>query len=317
MNRRPWLSIIIPVCNRFDLLGRTLDSVLSQRAGNVEVIISDDGSKDSIEQFVEQYSGHGMKPRLVLSRSNNGVSAARNKGAKAARGKWLYFLDSDDELVPGALEKIQAATGCRDAKLIYFHAQSICGNGEVRFFDSQVLPDPLDRSELLTSEYRPFTQSQIAVHAASFNDIGRFDEQLSTGEDFEVWLRMIMHDFKIVHVADVLVRKHDGHGKSLSSDYQKLYDNRRRVWAKHRAALKRILRPNQYRRWEFAQLHSLYWLLCVEWHVASRLPGRGATAYLCYRWAMLAINPPDGRRKDVVRRLGSTVKHLVFGSSST
>jgi len=314
MNREPWLTIIVPVYNRFELLPRTLDSVFAQGAKNVEVIISDDGSTENIKPIVGQYSTPGNILRLVRSQSNKGVSAARNNGAKAARGKWLYFLDSDDELVPGSLQKIEAATRGLDVNLVYFYALSLSENGESQFFNSQILPDPLDKAEVLTTESRPFTQSQLVLRADSFHEVGKFDEQLPVVEDLELWLRMIIHDFKVVQIKNVLVKKHDGHGKSLSSNYRQIYQNLRRVWAMHGATLKRLLDSEHYRRWKFAQFELLYWMLCVNREMASRLPGIGSTVYLCFKWAILVIDPPYGRRKDAARHLIETMKTLTNGS---
>ncbi len=98
-------SIVIPVYNRAALVRRAVMSCLTQRHPSVEVIVVDDGSTDDTVARVAEI----VDPRIRLIRqpSNCGVSPARNRGADHARGEWVVCLDSDDELVPGALELME------------------------------------------------------------------------------------------------------------------------------------------------------------------------------------------------------------------
>lgn len=97
----PFFSIIIPMYNREKFIARALNSCLNQDFRDFEIIVVDDGSVDGSVAMVQGYAD----PRITLLRQavNCGVGPARNKGADAARGEWLIFLDSDDELLPDAL----------------------------------------------------------------------------------------------------------------------------------------------------------------------------------------------------------------------
>ncbi|PWH20699.1 MAG: hypothetical protein DDG58_01455 [Ardenticatenia bacterium] len=99
-------SILIPVFNREALLGRAIESCLRQDAEGFEVIIVDDASTDGSRHVVKRYSD--SRVRLVCHNTNRGVCPARNTGVSVARGEWIVFLDSDDELLPGALARIKA-----------------------------------------------------------------------------------------------------------------------------------------------------------------------------------------------------------------
>ena len=101
----PFLSVIIPVYNRAELVVRAIRSVLVDPAGDVEVIVVDDASTDSTVNRVAEISDARL--RLVSLPTNAGCCAARNAGARAARGEWLVFLDSDDELAPHSLDMIR------------------------------------------------------------------------------------------------------------------------------------------------------------------------------------------------------------------
>ena len=93
------VSVIIPTYNRAHCIDRAIRSVLAQTHTDWELIIVDDGSTDHTREVL---AGFGEKIRVILQ-SNAGPSAARNAGARAARGKFLAFLDSDDEWLPEKL----------------------------------------------------------------------------------------------------------------------------------------------------------------------------------------------------------------------
>ena len=89
------LSVINPVYNTGNSLGKCLDSVLSSSYNDFEVILVNDGSTDQSLSICEVYSQRDSRIRL-LSQENQGVSAARNHGIAVSRGEWLVFVDSDD-----------------------------------------------------------------------------------------------------------------------------------------------------------------------------------------------------------------------------
>jgi glycosyltransferase involved in cell wall biosynthesis len=96
------LSVIIPVYNSDSTLERCVNSVLSQNMDNLEIILVDDGSKDRCAKLCDSLAirHSGIK---VIHRINGGLSAARNTGIEASTGKWLSFIDSDDEITPDTL----------------------------------------------------------------------------------------------------------------------------------------------------------------------------------------------------------------------
>jgi glycosyltransferase involved in cell wall biosynthesis len=102
---RPVLSVVIPVYNREREVRRAIESCLAQQGADFEVIVVDDGSRDATAAAVARYAPHGV--RLIRHPANLGSSPARANGIRAAAGDWIVRLDSDDELVPGALAAIQ------------------------------------------------------------------------------------------------------------------------------------------------------------------------------------------------------------------
>ena len=96
-------SIIIPVFNSGPFLSECLDSILSQTFANWECICVDDGSTDESGSILDGYAAHDSRFRVVHQR-NGGESSARNAALSMVAGTWFTFVDSDDAIVPDALE---------------------------------------------------------------------------------------------------------------------------------------------------------------------------------------------------------------------
>ena len=102
--KRPLVSVIIPVFNRAKTLAAALGSVAEQTFPDWEAVVVDDGSSDE-SAAVALRIGHPGKVRVVRHKRNQGPSAARNSGILAARGRYVSFLDSDDSWHPEKLSR--------------------------------------------------------------------------------------------------------------------------------------------------------------------------------------------------------------------
>jgi glycosyltransferase involved in cell wall biosynthesis len=142
MTERPFFSIIMPVYNRAAVVGRAITSCLTQSFPSFEIVVVDDGSSDDSVAVVHSYDDPRL--RLLVHEQNRGVSPARNTAMADARGEWFVFLDSDDELLPGALETI--------------HRRAIAANetiGALRFMcvdGDGTSPEPAHCGEILDYE---------------------------------------------------------------------------------------------------------------------------------------------------------------------
>lgn len=99
----PKISIIVPVYNAERKIVRCIESILAQTYINFELLLINDGSKDSSEHICKEYA---LKDKriLVFSKNNGGVSSARNVGIKKSSGEWITFCDSDDYVNPNYLQ---------------------------------------------------------------------------------------------------------------------------------------------------------------------------------------------------------------------
>lgn len=104
LTENPLVSIITPTYNRANTIERAINSVLNQTYKNIELIIIDDGSTDNTIDIIRKYNSPII--RLYLHEKNKGVTAAKNSGLNQIKGEWFTILDSDDEIVPEAIEKM-------------------------------------------------------------------------------------------------------------------------------------------------------------------------------------------------------------------
>ncbi len=117
------ISVIIPVYNVEEYLKECVDSVLSQTYENYEIILINDGSTDSSGKICDEYAEKNDKISVV-HKENGGLSDARNKGLSLANGKYVYFLDSDDYIIPEAFAELVLIIEKENSDFVFFDAKS-------------------------------------------------------------------------------------------------------------------------------------------------------------------------------------------------
>lgn len=143
--RVPKASVIMPVHNRAPTLEHSLRSVLAQTLDDFELICVDDGSTDTSADLLRAAAQRDSRI-ILLSQSQGGAGAARNRGLERASGDYLSFFDADDLVEPHLLERV---TGHLDAT-----GADLCLYGGTRFVDGEQ-PDPSGRVEFLRADYAP------------------------------------------------------------------------------------------------------------------------------------------------------------------
>lgn len=113
------ISVVIPVYNVEKYLAECVDSVLGQTYTDYEIILVDDGATDSSGRICDEYAQKDARI-CVIHQPNGGLSAARNTGLAAARGEYVYFLDSDDYIDPQALADLIATAQQEQADVVFF-----------------------------------------------------------------------------------------------------------------------------------------------------------------------------------------------------
>lgn len=221
------ISIVIPVYNVEGYLRSCVDSVLSQSYRNFELILVNDGSKDASPAICDEY-GQADSRVVVIHKENEGPSKTRNRGIDEAKGDYLMFVDSDDILAEGALEKMVNAMEQTNADL--------CICGYERFRDGWSLPSSLtteplqvfkDRKELAAVYNQPKTNMfGVSIWAKLYrldiinsNSI-RFDSEISYEEDCIFNLDYFRHVTTTAVLPDIFYRWRQME-VSLSKGYRK------------------------------------------------------------------------------------------------
>lgn len=114
------ITIIIPVYNVEDYVGRCIESVLQQDYEKLEILLVDDGSKDRSGEICDEYAKKDSRIQ-VIHKENGGLGPARNTALEAATGEYLFYVDSDDYILPGILRKLYEACETYKAEI------SCCG----------------------------------------------------------------------------------------------------------------------------------------------------------------------------------------------
>ena len=146
------VSVIIPVYNVEDYLDRCVASVVGQTFQNIEVILVDDGSTDKSPEICDCWCA--ADPRVkVLHQTNQGVSAARNAGLRAASGVWILQVDSDDYIAPYAVEWLLRAAENTSSDMVI--CDFVQGEDEAYSFvaGSEPPAEPIDSISALFSIY--------------------------------------------------------------------------------------------------------------------------------------------------------------------
>ena len=180
------VSICIPTFNRKDYLRETLDSIFSQTYKDYEIVIVDDGSTDSTTDMIRNA---GYKNLTYHWQENAGDAAARNKLIELAAGHYIAFIDSDDLLMPDALERMaKAAEANVEPVVVYGSYIRIDGQGNVM---------GRCKRTLRTGHITRYLFEDILVHSCGsmfpkkiLQETGGFDTSLPVCSDYDLWLRL-------------------------------------------------------------------------------------------------------------------------------
>lgn len=163
----PKVSVIVPVYNVEKYLKECLDSIINQTLQDIEIICIDDGSTDSSLNILNEYANIDSRIK-VLTQTNKGAGAARNKGLGFSSGEYLYFLDSDDYLESSILEKLYLKSVAEDADICICKRKHLNkNNGEIQINHSSLY------LSMLPNKVR-FSGKDISNNIFQFCTIGVF-----------------------------------------------------------------------------------------------------------------------------------------------
>ena len=195
----PRFSVIIPVYNKEKYLSKTIESVLQQSFIDFEIIIINDGATDSSEKIIEGFKD----PRIqYIKQENQGVSAARNAGIKAANTNYIALLDADDIWKENYLEQINTLIEGYPKQHVFAAVCAIESRGSIynpSYSLAKLSPNNSYVVSYFTASYinTILTSSSTVLHKSVFQTIGYYNTMLRSGEDTDLWIRVGL-DYKVV-----------------------------------------------------------------------------------------------------------------------
>ncbi len=191
------ISVIIPVYNAQDLVEETVNSVLNQTLPPDEIILVNDGSKDTSWNILQELASKHNKIK-VFNQQNAGPAVTRNRGVDFAENEWICFVDADDLLHPQRLEIAAEFSQNVDSVICdmsVFDNSSIPANKIIEVSEVSYLP--------LESTYKSIIENGYALWSAlmkkdAFIKAGGIDKDLVNNEDFELHFRMVTKKFKFI-----------------------------------------------------------------------------------------------------------------------
>lgn len=192
----PLVTIVTPSFNQGHFLKRTIDSVLRQTYPNIQYLVIDGGSRDETVELLRSYGDRFF----WLSEPDGGQSHAINKGMSRAEGEILAYLNSDDVLVPDAVETaVRHFQSHPDWDMIYGEAEYIGENDEsLGLYPTNDFSGPRLMQECYICQPAAFWRRDVA------RKVGPFNETLNCSLDYEYWLRILQVGGTIVRVPELL-----------------------------------------------------------------------------------------------------------------
>lgn len=206
----PDVSVVTPFFNGAAYLRDALESVARQTRLPSEMILIDDGSTDGSAELIETIET--PFPKRVLQQANSGQSAARNRAALEATGKYLAFLDHDDMWYPKHLEMLVALLEADDGLGLAYsnidemdHDARLVHVGLLRLLNVHVEHPKTSIYNMLGADMFIFPSAAV-VRRDAFLALGGFDERLSGYEDDDLFLRMFRAGWRNAYVDEPLMR---------------------------------------------------------------------------------------------------------------
>ena len=224
------VSIIIPTYNRPDYLDRLLKSIKAQVYSDYEVIIVNDNSSnlDDYNRVISKHQSTFNEFVYLINAKNSGAPYSRNKGIDMAKYELLALVDDDDEWLPNKLEKQVKVfeNGLPHLGLVYTWTYVF----EKGYLKKDVYNSTLSgdvKNSILQNCFIP--SPSVMVKKRAIIDAGKFDEEMTSCQDWDMWTRIFKIGFHCDYVKEYLTiyHKHDletiGMSKNAYNGYKKYY----------------------------------------------------------------------------------------------
>lgn len=209
------------VYNTEKFLTQAIESILQQTFADFEFLIIDDGSKDQSRSIIQQYAQKDMRIKAFKNKENKGISYTRNKLMEKAQAEYIAVMDSDDisefnrlELEYHFLEKHP------EYAVVSGHNLIINEKGEeiwIRYYNNPI--------EKILLKKNPISQGSSLFRKSVYDLVWGYNSELNYGEDYDLWLKIYAHGYKIYNIDEVLCKIRIRSGQTKSSQLKATIKN--------------------------------------------------------------------------------------------
>lgn len=280
----PTFSVVIPAYNAAGFIVRTLECLNSQKFNDFEALIINDGSTDNTQAVISGYiAAHPNLNLRLINQKNAGIAGARNKGIRESKGYYVAFLDHDDIWYPEKLNR------CDEVLKAFPETVVLCHNEALRDASGEILrnlkcgPYVKDMFRKLLYGGSCLYTSATVVRKDIFSEVGLFREnpEFSTGEDYDLWLRL-SKKHKIYFLPEIL-GEYVLDSRNASLNFEKHYNNQLCVLKTNFKELKEKNISDYFLM--FIRITRVYLIIAKEFLLQKKL-GKGI------KYFVLALNRP-------------------------
>ena len=293
------VAVVIPCYKQAHFLGDAIESTLKQTMPPSEVVVIDDGSPDDVLGVVSRFPG----VRYIRQR-NQGLSAARNTGIRATNSELLVFLDSDDRLLPHAIERgVVHHNRHPDCGFVAGRMHTIAADGSLmhRWKPFPVTNDNL--AQLLINHCGIYPLTVMYRRAAIEKVGGGFNTSLRSAEDWDMDIRLARH-FPF-HLYDEPIAEYRKHGSNMTGNAPVMMKSIIGVLRAHRSLTRSRPHLEPARRQGIARVHNYFTELVIT-QIHTDIAEHRWAAALEKSWTLLRWHPHV-----VVERVGMKIEKLT------
>lgn len=217
-SRETELTVVVPVYNRASIVERTLESVRTQSLRPLRLIVVDNASTDDtaavVQRWMERNASAGLGLTL-LHEPRQGAAAARACGLRAVDSAFVYFLDSDDEMMPDAAASfLRAFKKNPEAGIVFGHMRITDRDGRSRrsgYRHGEMLLNHFHHCVLNTNVY--------AVRTSLLRSAGGWNPDIRIWDDWELGVRLLLKDPVTIHLPEEVTHRHEQHNSVTGDKY--------------------------------------------------------------------------------------------------
>lgn len=251
------LSIIIPIYNAEKYISKCMESIIGQTNDEIEIILINDGSIDKTEAICKSYK-EKCKNIIYIYQDNQGVSVARNNGIKHARGKYISFIDIDDEVKDNFIETIIKEIDKEDIELFMWGIEyqwinkNLIIKMETDKYDTKeysIDDFATEISRYLNGYYFNFVWNKLYKRDVIIKNDIKFDKRFQRSEDLLFNLEYIKHIDKIKNLRNILYIHKNTNKDSITRTYDSMqYENEKVIYIKIEDTLRALNCNNDFNK---------------------------------------------------------------------